>query len=63
MGRYKDLLIGVEALVFEALEKGMTDTDTVYAYVYMYEPHATRDLVESFLLSMADDEESYRLEP
>lgn len=63
MGRYKDILIGAEALVFEALEKGMTDTDTVYAYVYMYEPHASRHLVESILLTMTGDEELYRLEP
>ena len=62
MGRYKDIMIGVEELVYEALENGMTDTDTVYAYVYMYEPEASRHLVESILLTMTGDEERYRLE-
>ena len=55
-------MIGVEELVYEALENGMTDTDTVYAYVYMYEPEASRHLVESILLTMTGDEERYRLE-
>lgn len=63
MGAYKDLLIGVEELIYSALEKGFTDTDGVYAYVYMYEPRVDRFTVESILLSMTGDEEMYRLEP
>lgn len=49
MSKYKDFLLGVEELVFEALENGAKDTDSVYAYVYMYEPRATTDLVESII--------------
>lgn len=49
MGAYKDMLIGVEELIYTAMEKGFTDVDGIYAYVYMYEKHATRDLVENIL--------------
>jgi hypothetical protein len=63
MGAYKDFLIGVEELVWTALEIGAKDADSVYAYVYMYEPRVTPDLVETILLTMTGDEELYRLEP
>ena len=36
MGAYKDFLIGVEELVWSALEKGMTDEENIYSYVYMH---------------------------
>lgn len=49
MGKYKDFLIGVEELVFTAMEKGFTDVDGIYAYVYMYEPLADRETVEAIL--------------
>lgn len=49
MGRYKDFLIGVEELIFTAMEKGFTDVDGIYAYVYMYEPLADRETVEAIL--------------
>ena len=49
MGKYKDFLIGVEELVFSAMEKGLTDVDGIYAYVYMYEPLADRFTVEAIL--------------
>lgn len=49
MGRYKDFLIGVEELVWTALEKGFTDEDGVYAYVYMYEARVSRDTVRYIL--------------
>jgi len=49
MGRYKDFLIGVEELVWTAMEKGMTDVDSIYAYVYTYEPLADRATVEAIL--------------
>lgn len=49
MGRYKDFLIGVEELVWTAMEKGLTDVDGIYAYVYMYEPLADRETVEAIL--------------
>ena len=49
MARMKDFLIGVEELVWTALEKGFTDVDGIYAYVYMYEPLADRATVEAIL--------------
>jgi len=49
MGKYKDFLIGVEELIFTAMEKGFTDVDGIYAYVYMYEPLADRFTVEAIL--------------
>lgn len=49
MGKYKDFLIGVEELIFTAMEKGFTDVDGIYAYVYMYEPLADRATVEAIL--------------
>lgn len=49
MSRYKDFLIGVEELVWTAMEKGFTDVDGIYAYVYMYEPLADRFTVEAIL--------------
>jgi hypothetical protein len=52
MGAYKDFLLGVEELVWTALEKGATDAETVYAYVYMYEPKADRQTVQYILDDM-----------
>jgi hypothetical protein len=52
MGAYKDLLIGVQELIWTAVEIGARDADTVYAYVIMYEPKATYDLVENMLIEM-----------
>jgi hypothetical protein len=49
MAKMKDFLIGVEELVYTAMEKGITDVDGIYAYVYMYEPLADRETVEAIL--------------
>lgn len=49
MGAYKDLLIGIEELIYTAMEKGFTDLDGIYAYVYMYEKHADRETVRYIL--------------
>jgi len=63
MARIKDFLIGVEELVYEAMEFGFTDTEGVYAYVYMYEPRVDKHTIEAILESMADPRERYELEP
>lgn len=63
MGAMKDFLIGVEELVYTAMEKGFTDTDGVYAYVYMYEPRVDKPTVEAILERMDDPREMYALEP
>lgn len=55
MSAYKNFLIGVEELVWEAYEKGFTDADSVYAYVYMYESRVTRDYVNNVLQSIHED--------
>ena len=52
MGAYKDFLIGLEELVYTALESGARDVDSVYAYVYMYEKRADRETVEAILEDM-----------
>lgn len=52
MGAYKDFLLGVEELVYTAMEKGFTDIDGIYAYVYMYEPKADRQTVQYILDDM-----------
>lgn len=49
MAKVKDFLIGVEELIWTALENGASSLDSVYAYVYMYEPRADRDTVELIL--------------
>lgn len=49
MAKMKDFLIGVEELVWTAMEKGLTDVDGIYAYVYMYEPLVDRATVEAIL--------------
>ena len=52
MGRYKDFLIGVQELIWTAVELGARDADSVYVYVYMYEPLATSEMVEEMLAEM-----------
>lgn len=49
MSAYKDFLIGVEELIYEAMERGASNTDTVFAYVSMHEPRADRYLVENII--------------
>lgn len=49
MSAYKDFLIGIGELIWTAREKGFTDLDGIYAYVYMYEPRADRFTVEAML--------------
>jgi len=56
MGAYKDFLIGVEELVFTALEKGFTDLYGIHAYVHMYEPLADVSTVSAIL------DELYRMD-
>lgn len=52
MGAYKDFLIGVEELIWTALESGASNLDSVYAYVYMYEKRADRETVQAVLDDM-----------
>jgi hypothetical protein len=49
MGKVKDYLIGIQELVWSALETGARDEDSIYAYVYMYEPRATEREVHEIL--------------
>lgn len=57
MGMYKNFIIGVEELVWAAMEKGFTDEDSVYAYVYMYEARASRETVNEILRAIHEDHE------
>lgn len=56
MSAYKDFLIGVEELVWSALEKGMTDEENIYSYVYMHEKRVDRDTVKYLLDSMLNSD-------
>ena len=56
MSAYKDFLIGVEELVWSALEKGMTDAENVYSYVYMHEKRVDRATVNYLLDSMLNSD-------
>lgn len=49
MSAYKDFIIGVEELIYEALERGASNAEMVYAYVHMHEPRADFILVENIL--------------
>jgi hypothetical protein len=49
MSAYKDFLIGVEELVWSALERGFTDLYGIHAYVHMYEPDADISTVSAIL--------------
>lgn len=61
MGAYKDFLIGVEELVWTAIEIGARDADSIYAYVYQYEPRADFRTVELILeeIYRGDDSQLY----
>ncbi len=54
MGMYKNFIIGVEELVWAAMEKGFNDED--YAYVYMYEARADRETVNEILRAIHEDD-------
>lgn len=49
MSAYKDFLIGVEELIYEAMERGAYTAPEIYAYVKIYEPHADIYLIENIL--------------
>lgn len=56
MAKMKDFLIGVEELIYTALEKGFTDLYGIHAYVHMYEPNADLSTVSAIL------DELYRMD-
>jgi len=58
MGYYKNLLIDIQELVGTALETGASDIDSVYAYVYMHQPEASRAIVEDILDEIYRDSEA-----
>ena len=49
MARMKDFIMDIQELVWNAVEFGMRDEDTIYAYVYMKEPRAIRSDVRAVL--------------
>lgn len=56
MSAYKDFLLGVEELVWTALEKGMTDEENIYSYVYMHEKRVDRGTVKNLLDSILNSD-------
>jgi hypothetical protein len=61
MAKVKDFLIGVEELVWTALEGGLTDLYAIHAYVHMHEPNADISTVSAILddISINDDFQLY----
>lgn len=49
MAKMKDFLIGVEELIWTAIERGFTDLYGIHAYVHMYEPNADISTVSAIL--------------
>jgi hypothetical protein len=54
VSRYKDYLIGIEELVWSAIELGARDEDSIYAYVYQYEPKVDEQTVSNILAKYND---------
>ena len=61
MSRYKDYLIGIEELVWEAIELGARDEDSIYAYVYMYEPKVDEKTISNILAKYNDYNDDHGL--
>lgn len=59
MGAYKNFLMGVEELVYSAMEKGFTDEEGIYAYVYEYEHRADFETVKNILDSFSNSDYDY----
>lgn len=58
MGRMKELYMSIQELVWTAYELGARDVDTVYAYVYQYEPRASEQMVEDIWNELHMDPEA-----
>ena len=54
MGVYKNFVMGVEELIWSAMENGLTDEDLIYAYVFMHEKRASRNTVASILAKIGE---------
>ena len=61
MGRYKYVLIGIQELVWNAIETGARDEDAIFAYVYMHERMATEEIVHDILVEI-QNEYDYQLQ-
>lgn len=59
MGAYKNFLMGIEELVYDALEKGFTDEEGIYAYVYERENRIDFGTVKNILDSFLDSDYDY----
>lgn len=60
MGAYKNFLMGVEELVYSAMEKGFTDEEGIYAYVYEREHRVDFGTVKNILDSFSNFEYDYQ---
>jgi len=49
MGMYKNWIIGIEELVWDAIENGFTSESEVYAYVFMHDSRVSKDTVSHIL--------------
>jgi hypothetical protein len=49
MSAYKDFLIGVEELIYEAMEQGADTVEAVHSYVKKHEPRVDIFTVENII--------------
>lgn len=61
MGAYKNFLMEIEELVYSAMEKGFTDEDGIYAYVYERERRADYNTVKNILDSFSNSDYDHQV--
>lgn len=58
MGMYKNWLLDIEGLIWEAIEAGFTDDDGIYAFVFMRDARVSRDTVAEMLKKIRKEMEA-----
>lgn len=61
MGAYKNFLMEIEELVYSAMEKGFTDEDGIYAYVYERERRVDYNTVKNILDSFSNSDYDHQV--
>lgn len=61
MGAYKNFLMEIEELIYSAMEKGFTDEDGIYAYVYERERRVDYNTVKNILDSFSNSDYDHQV--
>lgn len=61
MGAYKNFIMEIESIIYEALERGFTDEEGIYAYVYEQERRADFGTVKNILDTMLNSDYDYQV--